>query len=241
MPNRFTLPFLTAALIVGAAMLPTAARAQVPFTVDVHDSAVVMREGQTLDLKATITNNDFTQINVRAVRLMNDVPGALWYTAMCFGEQCFPPDMDIAPPARVMPGGSVEFKLTVATEETSYGTGEVRAQIRWDTGEGTDGVVQTFVVTIDGTSSAPTVELVDERAAYPNPARTSAMIPLDVTAETARVQLVDAMGRVVVDLRDAATSADGIRVDVSDVPDGAYFYRVDADGTARTGRVVVAH
>jgi hypothetical protein len=243
MSNRLILPCLTAAFFAAVAMAPSSADAQASFTVDIHDSSAVLREGQVIDLKATITNNDLSPINVRAVRVTNDLPGPLWYTAMCFGEHCYPPDMDIAPPVKLEPGASVEFKLTVATEETSYGLGQVSSRITWDAGEGTPQVTHLFVVDIDGTAAAPGEQTVAARNAWPNPARTSAIIPIEagVRAENARVQLVDALGRTVVDMRDAATTADGIRIDVANVPDGAYFYRVDIDGTARTGRVVVAH
>lgn len=245
MPIRFTLPlFAAAAIALGAAFCPVVAGAQPRFVVEVHDSSAVLREGQVIDLKATIRNTDITTINVRAIRIENQLPPGGWYTAMCFGEQCYPPDMDIAPDARIEAGASVEFKLSVGTELTEYGQGVVRAKIQFDTGMLTDAVEQEFVVVFDGTAAAPGESDDVVRTAWPNPARTSAFIPLEPSDRASaglRLQLVDALGRTVIDQREILPVGDGVRVDVGGIADGAYFYRLDVDGATRTGRIVVAH
>ena len=244
MLNRFALPFFTAALVVLSTALPATVLAQMPFTLDVKDSTAVVRGDQLIDMKVLITNTQSEPIDVRAVRFRNELPDSDFYTAICFGAMCYPPEMDTPPAARIGPGETVEFKLSVGTNRTDYEVAEVRTTIRFDTGVLSDYTEQDFRVTFDGTASAPAASFDAALAAWPNPARTSATVPLsanEIAGGVDRVLLVDALGRTVIDLRDVTETADGVRLDVTSVPDGAYFYRVDAGGASRTGRVVVAH
>src|SRR5688500_8605120 len=121
MQNRFILPCLSALVMLVAIALPSSAIAQLPFKVDVPDSIVTMREGQLLDVKAYITNLASEPIDVRAVRFRNEIPEGAWYTAMCFGDQCYTAETNVTPPARIAAGATAEFKLTVGTDEPSYG------------------------------------------------------------------------------------------------------------------------
>lgn len=242
MPYRFILLSALAALaIIVATPAPAAAQS---FALDVHDSIKVLHGEVVVDLKVTITNLDVSPVSIRAIRLKNELPeGATWYSALCFGEMCYPPDVDTPPAANIAPGGTADFKLTVGAESVRPRNDTVRVTVRFDAGPLSDGVIQEFVVISEATSAAPDERTITVRSVRPNPARTSTIIPLEPGDRTAglSLQIIDALGRTVADLRDLSADADGIRVDVGSLRDGAYFYRLDVDGAARSGRFVVAH
>lgn len=241
--NRFALPIFAAVAAIAAAANPSSALAQLPFSVTVYDSVLTLSGEQVIELKAKITNESFVPIEVRAVRLVNELPDtSVWSTAMCFGDLCYPADMNETPKASIPVGGSVLFKLTVAAFTSEYESGRVRAAIRFDTGPVTDGVEQEFIVNIDGTSWVDGDTRAAINVARPNPARSMTTLPFDAPtiASTADVMLLNALGRVALTLHDVALTDDGVRVDVSSVPNGAYIYRVIADGKASTGRVIVS-
>jgi hypothetical protein len=244
MSHRFTLPSLLMLAIAAVAPSSRATAQGLPFSVSVHDSVRVLHPGEVIDMKATITNQSFGPITVRAVRYLNDLPDSTWYSAMCFGDLCYPPDMDVSPGARIDPGESVEFKLTIGTEHLTFDNDTLFVGIRFDAGDLTDYLEQVFTVVADGTASAPAESARDRVEAFPNPAATVATLPLGgLTAGRGAVdvQIVDALGRVVSRVEGAPAGADGVRVDVSELKDGAYFFRLENDGDVRVGRVVVAH
>jgi hypothetical protein len=244
MKLRFhVLPALAAIAIIAASPVRSAAQEQ--FSIDVHDSIKILRGEQVAELKVTITNLSVDDINVTAIRTMNVLPeGTTWYSAMCFGDMCYPPDMDTPPAAHIAAGGTADFKLTVGAEEVGKRNDTVRVAVRFNAGPLSDGFFQEFLVISEATSAAPLETGRSLRIAYPNPARTSAIVPIESGVSAAsgvRVQLVDALGRIVADMRDLTPGADGVAVDVSTIADGAYFYRLDANGAISTGRIVVAH
>lgn len=223
--------------------LPSRAVAQLPFSIDVHDSVVALHEGQFIELKAVVTNISSLPIDVRAIRVSNELPDTLWFTAMCFGDQCYPFEMNETPPAHILPGDTVLFKLSVGSVTDAYGRGQVRTGIRFDTGEFTAALAQTFVVNIDGTSSAPDEGVEYIVSAWPNPATSRLTIPTGnlKTSTSLSVQLIDVMSTVVLNSRDVVVSDDGVSVDVSGLANGTYFYRVADGSSVRLGRIVVAH
>lgn len=242
MPHRFYHLLTLAALAIIVAS-PAPAIAQ--FAVEVHDSIRILRGEQVVDLKVTIRNIDFSPVEVFATREVNEIPeGSTWYTALCFGDLCYPPEVVKASSATIAVGGTAEFKLTVGAETIRAQSDTVRVVVRFDAGPLSDGVVQEFIVISEGVAAAPNEAVTTLRVAWPNPARTSANIPLepgDRAADGVRLQLVDALGRTVVDMHDVAPTGDGVLVDVSNIADGAYFYRLDVDGVIRNGRIIVAH
>lgn len=76
------------------------------------------------------------------------------------------------------------------------------------------------------------IELVDETpfTIYPNPASTRVVV---VTKETGTVTLTDVSGRTV--LAQASTQSNGraIVIDISSLPRGVYFVRLDGSGIVK--------
>jgi hypothetical protein len=229
MLNRFYLLTLAACLFVLVSTM--SATAQLAFNLDVHDSVITLYEGQLVEFKATLSNTGTEPVAVRASRYRNQLPGETWATAMCFGEQCFLPSMDVTPPEMIAPGATILFKLSVTTEDAKYGNTQVRTGIRFDTGDFTAGINQEFVVNVDGTSSVGDNPN-SFSLTFPNPANRSLSIPLGAIfqGETElRLTVCDAVGRVVSVSQQKYNANEPLRVDVSALRPGFYLFQASSN------------
>ena len=137
--------------------------------------------------------------------------------------------------------GEVDLRMEVRDV-----SGEARASLAW---RGPGLPLQT--VPEDALRADPSVSTPTDAAGptalalslpRPNPARTSAEVTFRLaTAGTARVDLLDALGRQVAALHDgpAAVGAHRVRVDVSALPAGVYVVRLEAEGETRAERLTV--
>ncbi|MEM6396825.1 MAG: T9SS type A sorting domain-containing protein [Bacteroidota bacterium] len=102
-------------------------------------------------------------------------------------------------------------------------------------------------VDYDGTTSYSTIQLIDRRGRdlpaevqiYPNPTTGTIWLlwPNDTEPTPYDWQLLDACGRLVMQLSSSQTAGD--RIDLGALPKGVYFYQLKAGEDAQRGRLVI--
>jgi hypothetical protein len=214
--------------------------AQLPFTIEVHDSTATIGPLEVIDLKAYVTNAGSESIDVRLQRIVNELPNNYWFTALCFGPNCYEYTNDSPPPTTLTPGERVEFKLTVGLMDSfPRPTDAARVQIKFDTGLLTDAITVEFRINAK-VAGVREETILAGRPAWPNPASERLTIPLppDVPTSGAHAVIVDQLGRIVASV-DEVASARQISVDISSLPEGAYRYRLSAGERVWSAPVVI--
>ena len=91
--------------------------------------------------------------------------------------------------------------------------------------------------------SVPVVKnAINEVKAYPNPATNVVNVAFTLSsASDVTVSLTNMVGQVVATQKVAGVSTGNVQFSTSALPDGMYFYTLNANSTLSTGRIVVAH
>jgi hypothetical protein len=200
---------------------------------------------------------DFEVINISnleqtvfEVRTINELPSG-WSSSLCFGQLCFPPDMDsvaTAPPfpePPLQPGDTLVTSLHVFTDQGSIATAHVQIQV------GTfrnplDRIILDFTATTD-----PTVNVVNENnylnsyylfQNYPNPFNPSTRINYNV-GESGLVQLkvYNVLGVEVATLVNDSKSSGNYSVDfnAANFSSGVYFYSLSVNNFTQTRKMIL--
>ncbi len=227
------------ATVLALAVAATAsARAQALFTLEVHDTVGTIVAGGSLDFHVTVRNTGSSDVTFYVERTINDAPDG-WSSSVCTNELCYPPTRDKTD-ATTLPGnGTVDVKLTVNAGTTADESGHFELAFSTDFG---------FPQAVDfhATSAVSGVTLgsgaLVAAAAYPNPASTHLTIPLATQSRPSltRVAIFDARGnRVALDDAQLRVASTSISVDVSTLPAGSYFFRVEDGDRRDAGSFVV--
>jgi len=188
---------------------------------------------------------DFEVVNVSSdsqivfeVRTINDVPPG-WFSSLCFGQLCFPPDIDsiaTAPPILeppLDPGDTLITSLHVFTDQITIATAYVQIQVgTFNSAE--DRITLNFKATTD-----PTVNVNDENILhsyflfqnYPNPFNPSTVIEYKIPNTTmVSIKVYDIIEREVAVLVNESRQSGIYRVvfNGENIASGIYFYKVVA-------------
>jgi len=200
---------------------------------------------------------DFEIINISnmeqtifEVRTINDLPSG-WSSSLCFGQLCFPPDMDsvvTAPPfpePPLQPGDTLVTSLHVFTDQGSIATAHVQIQVGTFSNP-EDRIILNFTATTD-----PTINVVNENnytnsyylfQNYPNPFNPSTRISYNV-GEPGLVQLkvYNILGVEVASLVNELKNSGNYSVDfnAANFSSGVYFYSLSVNNFTQTRKMIL--
>lgn len=199
---------------------------------------------------------DFEVVNVSSdsqvvfeVRTINNVPPG-WFSSLCFGQLCFPPNIDsiaTAPPIPeppLGPGDTLITSLHVFTDQITIATAYVQIQVgTFNSPE--DRITLNFKATTD-----PTVNVKDENLLrsyylsqnYPNPFNPSTRINYNV-AEPGYVilKVYNVLGVEVSTLVNEYKSSGNHSVyfNAADFSSGVYFYSLSMNNFTQTRKMIL--
>ena len=200
-------------------------------------------------LEFEVVNISNMEQTVFEVRTLNDLPSG-WSSSMCFGELCFPPDMDsvaTAPPfpePPLQPGDTLKTSLHVFTDQVSIATAYVQIQV------GTfrnpeDRTILDFTATTDPAVSVNESNLLNTYSLaqnYPNPFNPSTRINYNV-GEPGLVQLkiYNVLGVEVVTLVNEQQNSGNYEVDfnAARLSSGVYFYSLSVNNFTQTRKMIL--
>ena len=194
-----------------------------------------------------ISNLD--SIAIFEVRTINNVPSG-WSSSLCFGELCFPPDLDSVattpyfntPP--IAQGDTLETSLHVFTDLTSIATAYVQIEV------GTfrnpeDRITLDFTATTDPTVSVRENNMLNSYYLYqnyPNPFNPTTRISYNV-GEPGFVQLkvYNVLGVEVATLVNEQQYSGNYSIDfgASDLSSGVYFYSLTVNNFTQTRKMIL--
>ena len=183
------------------------------------------------------------------VRTINNLPQN-WTSSLCFGLNCFPPDMDSVatnppfPEPPLQPGDTLLTSLHVVTDQASIATAYVQLQV------GTfrhpeDRIILNFTATTD-----PAVSVNEKTELntyylsqnYPNPFNPSTKISYKV-GEPGLVQLkvYNILGVEVADLVNEYKNAGEYSTDFNalNLSSGVYFYSLTVNNFVQTRKMIL--
>ena len=194
-----------------------------------------------------ISNLD--SIAIFEVRTINNVPSG-WSSSLCFGELCFPPDLDSVattpyfntPP--IAQGDTLETSLHVFTDLTSIATAYVQIEV------GTfrnpeDRITLDFTATTDPTVSVRENNMLNSYYLYqnyPNPFNPATRISYNV-GEPGLIQLkvYNVLGVEVATLVNEQQYSGNYSIDfgASDLSSGVYFYSLTVNNFTQTRKMIL--
>lgn len=173
------------------------------------------------------------------VRTINTLP-ANWTSSLCFGQLCFPPEMDsiaTAPPfpePPLEPGDTLITSLHVFTDQVSIGTANVQLQVGTFSNPN-DRIIIDFVATTDPTVNVQTINQMPQdyflSQNYPNPFNPSTMINFGIKEEgNVSIKIYNILGSEIAEVvNDYFTPGTySYSFDASELSSGIYFYRLNA-------------
>ncbi len=200
-------------------------------------------------LEFEVVNISNFEQTVFEVRTINDLPSG-WSSSLCFGELCFPPDMDSVatsppfPEPPLQPGDTLITSLHVFTDQVSIGTAHVQIQV------GTfrnpeDRFVLDFTATTDPTVSVNESNHLNTyylSQNYPNPFNPSTRISYNV-GEPGQVQLkiYNILGVEVATLVNEQQNSGNYTVgfDAARLSSGVYFYSLSVNNFTQTRKMIL--
>lgn len=225
------------------------AAAQTPLSLNVSRADRNLKPGKETEYQITVRNTSALPVEFRVIRVVNEFPDSIWYSSMCHVEYCYPKETDTLPSKTLSGGGSTLIYVHVAT---SLQAGKGRVVLQFDTGEGSATITQQLTVTV-----LPASGIAEESGepsklgAFPNPAISVVTLPLEslagrkgIMGEEVTLDLIDLGGHHVMDLSAIARAAieqgrGELMVDVREIPNGIYLYRLRVGKRMATGRMTI--
>jgi len=193
----------------------------------------------------TIQNNTAEKIQLRVVRVTNDLPGEDWSSSICFGALCYDPATSVPEPYSIFANKSTSCELAIAggLQVDRSATVTLRFSANFDTNY----VEKTFVAYTSAVNAVPNgTAALDLAPAYPNPASSYTLfpVPTGLRATEATLALYNARGEQVAELsaelrRAMESGAESVRADLAGLPSGAYLYRMAVDGREITRTITI--
>lgn len=189
---------------------------------------------------ATITNNSNSAKDVAVARTVNNLyPGHIGY--FCW-FQCYPPNISVSPDILSIPAGG-SINLFSADVETNAISGvSYNTFCFYDVNNPTDSACVNIV--FDATTGIS--ELTNNRnyisKPFPNPSSESASFYVNIMrGSKARLKMFNMLGSEVKDMPLAENTRSSVKVNVSDLHAGLYFYSLYINGKSTlTGKITVS-
>src|SRR5688500_6147911 len=120
-------------------------RADVPFSVSIEKPDRMLDVMAFTTFEVHVTNTSDAAISVRAVRVLNDLPGGEWMSSICSMNTCYPPEVDTTEFESAAAGGMTGFTIHVTTGSRYGDTARIALQIGTGDGSGAIGREVTIV------------------------------------------------------------------------------------------------
>ena len=200
-------------------------------------------------LEFEVVNISNLEQTVFEVRTVNNLPSG-WSSSLCFGELCFPPDIDsvvTAPPfpePPLQPGDTLFTSLHVFTDQVSIETAFVQIQV------GTfrnpeDRIILDFTATTDPTVSVRetnTLNLYYLYQNYPNPFNPSTMINFKVGEPgLVLIKIYNVLGVEVATLVNEYKNSGNYSADFNalNLSSGVYLYSLSVNNFTQTRKMIL--
>lgn len=200
---------------------------------------------------------DFEVINISGqtqtvfeVRTINNLP-ANWTSSLCFGQLCFPPELDsiaTAPPfpePPLEPGDTLITSLHVFTDQVSIGTANVQLQVGTFRNPN-DRIILDFVATTDPTVNVQPINQLPQdyflSQNYPNPFNPATMINFGIKkAGNVSIKIYNILGSEIAELvNDYFTPGTySYSFDASELSSGIYLYKIISNDFVQTKKMIL--
>lgn len=184
------------------------------------------------------------------VRTINDLP-ANWTSSLCFGELCFPPELDsIAtaapfPQPPLEPGDTLITSLHVFTDQSTIGTANVQLQVGTFRNPN-DRISIDFVATTDPTVNVePAGNMLSDyflAQNYPNPFNPSTQISFGIKeAGNVNIKIYNLLGSEVAEIVNEflMPGTYNYQFDASALSSGVYFYKITSGDFVQTKKMIL--
>jgi hypothetical protein len=232
---------LLPALSLFALAAPSAHAQDVPFTLQLTDTAGYVAPNALIHFDVHVVNSSGSEQTLYVSRIENQLPAGPWMSQICTENTCYGPEENNPAPIVVAAKQSTFVQLSILAGETPNQTAKVT--LRFAAGEFAPvALVQSFTATVStssvGSENRPVVRLTP----VPNPASSSTLLPAKLSsANGLSVRLYDPLGRMAADLTaNAQVNSDGVRISLDGLAVGTYYYQLDASGYRGTGTLVVS-
>lgn len=247
MVHRSLLPGMlalaAAGLIAGAGSL---AAQNLPYTVEVDTQSKTISPAGFAKFDIKITNTADYELDMYVERLESNMPDENWYASFCFNGACYDATVTELPPAKLPPGGLTMLELTVVAGNEVNSTGTVK--VLTSNFLRSNSIIKEYSVTVSNGSAVLTeVPGAANALAFPNPASSYTQVAIPEAfkgAHDVAATLFNARGEQVADLSTEALNAvqsgsDGLRVDLTGLTPGAYYYTLSTGSKKAAGSVMV--
>jgi len=200
-------------------------------------------------LEFEVVNISEFEQTVFEVRTINNLPPN-WSSSLCFGELCFPPDMDsvaTAPPfpePPVQPGDTLRTSLHVTTDQVSVATAYVQIEVGTFRDPNTRYILD-FTATTDptvGVSDPVQLNSYSLSQNYPNPFNPSTKINYNVGEPGfVKLKVYNVLGVEVATLINEQKFAGNYTLDfdASRLSSGVYFYSLSVNNFTQTRKMIL--
>lgn len=194
-----------------------------------------------IDFNIYLSYEGFGSLSFYAERTLNSLPDQNWFSTICMDDYCYRDTENKTEPVSVASGETYHVKFSVYTSDIEAAGNFQLKLIASGPGAEVLGTLD-FSVASSGASSVTFIES-PVITPFPTPATTALTIPVtSLLTESTTLEIFDASGASVTILDRATLESNdqGIRLNVSEFPVGAYFFRIRENGVLRTGRFLVS-
>jgi hypothetical protein len=239
--SRVQQAMLAVTLMIAASAF---AHAQELFTLQAEKLTATITPGNIAQFTILVKNNAFGDLDLRMVRLVNDLPDTGWSSSMCTSTTCYTTDVSTTGVFTIPAGqsGSTTVDVSVIGHPESQGTAHVK--IQYELSDGTEAQALEFTVAVDGSiSSVPQNPVVAVESLFPNPTSATTYYSYALpTAGTTTVEVSSISGKRVMtpvsEFQEAGNHT--LNLDLSSLPNGVYVVTLLGNGVRNSKLVTVA-
>lgn len=189
-----------------------------------------------------ITNNSSNSIDVLARRIDKGYDGLTDSNAICWGGQCWTPSTSVSPfPTTLGPGQTsnpADFSAHVYPDGDGLSYRGPITYVFYDKNNPSDSIAVTLNYRVGTVLSIKESDF-DQFSVYPNPATSQLNIKYTgMNGSNITFELVNMVGNKVYSKKLESKSAD-LKLDISTLPRGVYFYILKSDGKVSTSKKLV--
>ena len=216
-------------------------------SVVVHRTLIDSTVGSEMVFDFEVINTSDAAQTVFAVRTVNSLP-VNWQSSLCFGESCFPPNIDSVATAQpfgdpLEPGDTLFTSLHVAALEND-GTANIQIQVG-TLRNSTERTIIDFIASAAVSSVTRVGSQADDynlSQNYPNPFNPSTKISFGIRkAGNVDISVYNVLGNKIITLFNGYKPAGeySITFDGSNLSSGVYFYKIVSEGFVQTKKMIL--
>jgi hypothetical protein len=210
-------------------------------SLEIHDTVKTVAPDGDYNFKVLATNTSNASVQLTVIRTETHYPNQTeWYSAICNGELCYPPDASETDPILLAPGQSADIKLYMKAGTQLNTTGKTK--LAFKVGFDPSAPTVEFTMNVADVASVPAMLQLAGSALYPNPTTgrirfdyslpTSGDVAISVSSMTGQQLLLP-----VAEFQ--AAGSHSLDLDLSTLPVGAYVVTLNSRSTRGTQIVTV--